>query len=787
MNQPTRPPTLAAPPLRARCMRLLVAVLLVLGSLVVAAPPAYGASGTLSVGSEIIYANWSTNIFSVNGNEAYCGEPDRETPGAGSYSMDAITDPLVAGALWYGYGGPGFDKALWPSRYYNGSAMTANEYRVLTHVALVYLRTGDVGYACTNTKEAFKSWCEQNVFGYAPDGSVRNTGAICYRIKAAGFTIDGSSESRTTLPKGFTAYRFATGSGTQVMFTSAYVPHGWVEVTKQSGNEPLSAGNPSYSLEGAQYGLYADAACANLVATLTTNADGWARSELVPSGTYYLKEIAAPPGYALSDEVTKVKVPTRAAAKAACSDLPQANPVELCLQKKDIETGETAPQGGATLIGAEYLLRFFGGTHDSVEAAEANGDPLRSWTLRTDSDGSAFLDEDHLVDGDDFYRDSAGQICLPLGTLVITETKAPAGYLLDAEPILCPITAEGAAEQVATFAVPDHAEQVIRGDLNLVKVREADQSRLAGVPFALTSLTTGESHLIVTDENGQANTAASYTPHTQATNANDAALNRDGSVNESKLDPHAGIWFGAGQPDDGRGALIYDKYRLEELRCSANEGLELITLPSIAITRDGYEFGVGTLDDQPESSMYIRTTARDGADGDKELAPGSMATIIDRVEYHNVAVGEDYLMWGTLMQRSTGTPVTDEHGSAVMTQQPFTATEANGYVELEFPLDTTAYSGEDIVVCEDLVSTETGATIASDFDLDNYDETVTVPAPAPADEAPLGKTGDDHTASLAALGAVAAGAAGALAWRRISQRRHQRKRAQQLLGNLTGR
>ena len=787
MNQPTRPPTPPLPALRTRCARLLGIALLLLCSLAVAVPPAYGATGTLTVGSEIIYANWSTNVFSVNGNEAYCGEPDRETPGAGSYSMESLTDPLVAAALWYGYGGPGFDKALWPSSYYNGSAMGANEYRVLTHVALVYLRTGDIAYACVNTKPAFKSWCEQNVFGYAPDGSVRNTNAICYRIKASGFTIGGASDSRTALPKGFTAYRFATGAGNQVMFTSAYVPHGWVEVSKKSGNPPLSDQNPSYSLEGGQYGLYADAACTNLVTTLTTNADGWARSELVPSGAYYLKEIAAPPGYALSAETVKVNVPTRAAAQAECSDLPQANPIELCIQKKDRETSEAAPQGGATLAGAEYLLRFFGGTHDSLEAAEAAGEPLRSWTLRTASDGRALLDDEHKVSGDDFYRDSADQICLPLGTLIITEAKAPMGYLLDTTPIVCPIIAEGEAEQAGTFAVPDHPEQVIRGDLNLVKVRESDQSRLAGVPFLLTSLTTGESHLLVTDENGQANTAASYTPHTHATNANDAALNRDGTVDEAKLDPHAGIWFGSATPDDNHGALIYDKYRLEELRCSANEGLELITLPSIAITRDGYEFDVGTLDNQPESSMYIRTTARDASDGDKQLAPDTLATIVDRVEYHNVAVGEDYLMWGSLMQRSTGQPITDEHGSAVMAQLPFTAEEANGYVELEFAVDTTAYSGEDIVVCEDLIDATTGATITSDFDLDNYDETVTVPSPVPPDEAPLGKTGDKHLTSLAVLGAVGAGAAGALAWRRFDQRRKQRAKAQRLIGNLIGR
>lgn len=787
MSQPTPQPICPTRRAVMRWARLLGAAALLLCALCVEASPAYGATGSLSVGSEVVYAGWSTNIFSVNGSEAFCGEPDQETPGGGSYSMEAISDRLVAGVLWYGYGGPGFNKALWPQTYYNGSAMGANEYRVLTHVALVYLRTGNVGYACTNTRAAFRSWCEQNVFGAATDGTVLNGNAICQRIKSAGFTIDGASDAAGTFPKGFTAYRFSTGAGSQVMFTSAYVPHGWIELTKVSGNPSVSDGNACYSLEGAEYGVYEDEGCTRLTITLITDASGCARSELIPSGTYYLKEASAPSGYALSEGIKMVRVPDRAAAKTELGDAPQNNLVSLSVRKNDLETSQARPQGGATLKDAEYLLRFFGGTFSTVEEAESAGAPLRSWVIRTDGDGCAFLDEEHLVSGDELFRDSDGNVCLPLGTLVIAESKAPFGYLLGSEALVCAITPEGSAEHVSTFATPDHYEQVIRGDLAFVKVRESDQKRLAGIPFLLTSLSTGESHVIVTDDNGEVNTCAAHAPHEERANANDEALNRDGSVDESKLDASAGVWFGAGRASDERGALIYDKYRLVELRCSANEGLELLTLPSIAITRDGYAFDLGTLDDQPESSMFIRTTARDDADGDKEVSPDGMATIVDRVEYHDVAVGHDYLMWGTLMRRSTGETVLDEHGSAVMTQMPFTAEEANGYIELEFPVDASAYAGEDLVVCEDLIDAETGSTITSDFDLDNYEETVHVAGVTPTDPASdmkLAKTGDHNIVGLVTLGAVIASGAIAYTWRRRRQQRERRERAQRMMANL---
>lgn len=787
MSRPVQP---RSHPIHAAAwwLRILCALILAASTLCLSVPPAYGATASLSVGSIINYANWNTNIFTVNGNEAFCGEPDKPTPSSGNYAMEAINDRLAASALWFGYGGGGFDKGLWPQSYYNGAAMGANEYRVLTHVALAYLRTSDVAYACTNANLAFRSWCEQNLFGATASGAVVNANAICQRIKTEGFTIGGASESRDTFPKGFTAYRFATSGGAQIMYTSTYVPHGWVELTKASGNPTVSDGNACYSLEGAQYGLYADEACTQLVTTLTTNADGWARSEQIPCDTYFLKEISAPSGYALSDSVQRVRVPVRAAIQVSTTDLPQNNLVDLVVQKKDVETGQPKAQGGAALKDAEYLLRFFGGSYDTVEEAETACAPLRSWTVRTDNDGCAYLDEDHLVAGDELFRDSAGFVCLPLGTIVITEAKAPAGYLLNSEPIICAITSEGTAEHVSTFSTPDHYEQVARGDLELVKVRESDQKHLAGIPFLLTSHSTGESHLIVTDDNGHANTSAAFNSHEEKTNANDEALNRDGSIDESKLDANAGIWFGTSRPNDDHGALIYDKYRLEELRCSANEGLELITLPSIAITRDGYRFDAGTLDDQPESTMHIRTTARDDSDGDKELSAEGQATIIDRVEYSNLAVGENYLMWGTLMCRSTGEAILDENGSSVSTQLPFTTEEANGYVELAFTVDASAYPGEDIVVCEDLIDAESGATITSDFDLDNYEETVSVSGPpttpAPTNEAKLGKTGDGSALAAAALGICTMALLGAWMWRRYGRKRARQQRTARLMGNL---
>ena len=45
--------------------------------------------------------------------------------------------------------------------------------------------------------------------------------------------------------------------------------------------------------------------------------------------------------------------------------------------------------------------------------------------------------------------------------------------------------------------------QIKRGDIEGVKIGAGTHKRLADVPFRITSKTTGENHVVVTDDNGQ--------------------------------------------------------------------------------------------------------------------------------------------------------------------------------------------------------------------------------------------------------------------------------------------
>lgn len=826
-------------------------------------------SAYLSVGSQIPYAGWGTKHYSVNGNEAYCGDPSSPSPSEGTYRMEEITNtPLLAG-LWYGYGGPGFDASMWPSTWYDGSAMTANRYRVLTHIVLADIYSHDGEYSYGQCNDDFIKWCQDNVVGYSfSSGKVVNENALAVRINKSGFNLNGDGDSYGDVPAGFKGYLMNTGEETQIILTFDYNPYGSLEVQKTSSNTDITDGNGCYTLEGAVFGIYSDEDCTKLVRSITTDAEGVAHADDLLVGTYYVKELTPPAGFSLSYETHEVTIEAEQTAHDEMSNFPQHDPAYLCVQKYDGEQAFFAhnlPQGSASLSGAEYRLDYYDGYYSTLADAESSGSPTRSWTLRTDDDGFAALDQSYLVSGDALYEDTHGNPTLPLGTVVIRETKAPEGYVLDeATTYVQQITAEGHLETVYTYVAPVHPEQVIRGgvsiekrdlesglltplggasldgtefqivnrsersvfvdgieyapnavvktiysvggtastpsdclpygtysiketapgtgylltdakeryfdiandgevvkltgdnaphnqvkrgDVELVKVRESDQRRLGGIPFRITSDTTGEAHVFVTDDNGEAKTGASWNPHTQRTNANDGAVLDDGTVNESKLDSEAGVWFGLTSEgrtvaaDDTLGALPCDTYQIDELPCSQNEGLELVSL-KLRVSRHSYQVDLGSVDDQTKGQVTLSTTARDGHDGDKEIAPDPEATIIDRVEYAGLTVGNTYTVQGTLVDKTTGEPVLNESGGNVVATKTFKATSASGYIELEFSLDTTMAAGHKIVAFETLVDATTGAVVAEHTDIEDFDQTVSVGTPRIGTTATDGLDGD---------------------------------------------
>lgn len=319
--------------------------------------------------------------------------------------------------------------------------------------------------------------------------------AISHTQPSDGVTTDGNGN--------LIGYQALSGT---LSITREY--NGSLNLLKTSANTEITSGNSNYSLSGAVYGVYTNRSCTDRVATLTTTASGSSNTADITAGQYYVKEITAPRGYALDTTVYSVTVTAGQTATVNVSDVPQSDPVSILLGKVDAETTANMPQGSASLEGAEFTINYYSGFYSSVPSVQ----PTRSWVMRTDERGFTRLGESYKVSGDDFYYMSTGDITLPLGTITIQETKAPDGYLLNDEIYIRQITSAGTAERVNTYNEPTIPEDIIRGDLQLVKFSEPsddeeDQMQpLEGVVFEITSKTTGETVEIVTDENGYAST-----------------------------------------------------------------------------------------------------------------------------------------------------------------------------------------------------------------------------------------------------------------------------------------
>lgn len=329
--------------------------------------------------------------------------------------------------------------------------------------------------------------------------------------------------------------------------------------------------------------------------------------------------------------------------------------------------------GSASLEGARYSVAHYEGVFETAEEAEASGAPARKWELLTDERGIIDLsDPDRYLVSGNLYRDDYGDAVFPLGTYVVREVSPSEGYLLSDAASAIKVEQPGGVKEpsmsgdvtsTGSDAFVTCAEQVKRGDLSLLKVREDDMTCLSGVPFLLTSVTTGESHVVVTDEDGRIDTSASKNAHVKNTNANDAALKADGSVDEDLFDAAAGVWFGLrgdgsiAEADDALGALPYDTYTITELRSSANSGLELVSLPGISVTSDGAVLDLGTVADKSELHPYVTTYASDSHDGDKSVSAERHATVTDEVKLFNLTPGTTYQLYGTVVDVQTGLPV----------------------------------------------------------------------------------------------------------------------------------
>ena len=435
----------------------------------------------------------------------------------------------------------------------------------------------------------------------------------------------------------------------------------------------------------------------------------------LPLGTITVEEKTAPNGYLLdgaymqangnSEKITGVYVAqiTEDGELAKLSGYNQYSVSDkvirggVKIQKRDLETKETKPQGGAALKDTAFEITSLNDKAVLVDGKLYNKNEVVK-TIHTGVDGIATTAADTL----------------PYGHYRIDEVTPPEGYLKDgAVSREFDIVNNG---EIVDLTDESHSiyNQIKRGDIEGVKIGDGTHKRLANVPFKITSKTTGESHIIVTDKNGQFSTAADWVSHKQNTNA--------GKTSED------GIWFGTSEPDDSKGALLYDTYEIEELRCDSNKGLKLIPAFDVVVSRNKVVIDLGTLTDEYEPEISIHTTATDKVTGEKSIVAGKSVTIVDTVTLDGLVKGTKYQLKGWEMVKSENAELI-VNGERVENDYTFTAKDSKMEVEIAFTFNASALGGKDLVTFEelyDLTNPDEPVKVAEHKDIEDDGQTVTI-------------------------------------------------------------
>ena len=198
---------------------------------------------------------------------------------------------------------------------------------------------------------------------------------------------------------------------------------------------------------------------------------------------------------------------------------------------------------------------------------------------------------------------------------------------------------------------------------------------------------------------------------------------------------------------------------------SALAGKKIVAFEDI--TYEGISIGSHEdLTDEEQTISYpeIHTTAANGTDGSKTMVLGANVTLVDTATYKGLTAGKTYVLKGTIMDKASGQPI------GVIAETTFTAESADGSTSVTFTFDTTKLQGKILVVFETLYDTQ-GNPIADHSDLNDEDQTVSVPVQPVI---PPVVTGDDSSPMPYVLSLLAAiAAAVAVAAVLVRRKRHQ--------------
>lgn len=150
-------------------------------------------------------------------------------------------------------------------------------------------------------------------------------------------------------------------------------------------------GEDADGLAGAQFGIYKNADCTQLIDVVTTNENGYAVSANVEYGTYYVKELEAPTGYSLNDKVYAITADWTTATTTSTA-------AETERTYTTTKPSDDALQVGWIKDGKFYSYDVVGNNTDGYQAAylateKTTSSTETSFVENGDVGGTALLDD----------------------------------------------------------------------------------------------------------------------------------------------------------------------------------------------------------------------------------------------------------------------------------------------------------------------------------------------------------------------------------------------------------
>lgn len=521
----------------------------------------------------------------------------------------------------------------------------------------------------------------------------------------------------TPVPFSITQENSSTDTGVTVVKVKArdVAQKGVINITKtgeilSSFEENKGVYTPKYSvgnLKGAVFEVYAAEDITtldgtvrydqgSLVDTVTTDNDGVAKSKELYLGKYTVIEKTAPNGYVHNS--TKYDVELIYAGQnvsVTSTDLSVYNErqkVSVSL-KKIMAEDKTFGIGNN---GEITSVRF--GVYADEDIKESNGDVIPKDALITfancDKNGNISFDCDLPVGFKWYVKEIATD-----KHYILSDTK----YEFDTEY-------QGQDVKVIDIKVNNDKaieNNLIYGSVKGLKVDRETQEAIKGATFGLFKSNTTE-------------------------------FTKDNAILTAVTD-ESGIFTFSNIP--------YGEYLIKELK-PADGYLDNEDVFTVTIKDNEQVVELTAINDKvPE----LKTTAT--VNGKKETVAKGEITIKDTVEYKHLVPNTEYVIKGTLMDKSTGKPFMVK-GKEVTSTVKFTPDKANGTVEVEFTFDASNIKkSTDLVVFESLY--RDNVEIAVHADLKDKGQTVTIVPPAPKTP----KTSDNRNlGTWIGLGGVGLGA-----------------------------